>query len=402
MPAGGGLQRTRRGDCGAARGRCRTRPRRIARQECARAGVHVSRPGFAARAHGRRPLPRGADLPEGRSTRVPELLRSPLGGEDIRRLLWPSGETETARAAQPARPDAVHAARHVRDRVRPRPVVDVLGRHAAGARSATASANTWRRASRVCSRSAMRWRSSLRAGASSSRCPAGAMLAVLMGENELAAQLPADVTVAAVNGRAQCVVAGGTEAVAAFERALVDAGHHLQGVADLARLPLADDGPDPGGVRRGASAGHPAAAGDALRFQSHRHLAHRPGGDRSRVLGSSPARGRALRRRPRGASRQRRCQRRARPRRSRSRPDPEPARPTRVRERRHADHRGVDARPAGRADRRRDADDGAGIALDRRRHSRLGPGPRFPRAASCGAADLSLRAATILDRAGRR
>ncbi len=54
--------------------------------------------------------------------------------------------------------------------------------------------------------------------------PAGAMLAVFMSEDDLDARLPAGVTIAAVNGRTQCVVAGRTEAVAAFERALVTQG----------------------------------------------------------------------------------------------------------------------------------------------------------------------------------
>ncbi|HLM67452.1 MAG TPA: type I polyketide synthase, partial [Longimicrobium sp.] len=51
--------------------------------------------------------------------------------------------------------------------------------------------------------------------------PAGAMLAVFLPEAELLPRLPHAVSLAAVNGAATCVVSGPTEAVRAFEEALV-------------------------------------------------------------------------------------------------------------------------------------------------------------------------------------
>jgi amino acid adenylation domain-containing protein len=50
--------------------------------------------------------------------------------------------------------------------------------------------------------------------------PAGAMLAVALGERALGARLPAAVALAAINGSEACVVAGPTEAIAAFEQQL--------------------------------------------------------------------------------------------------------------------------------------------------------------------------------------
>ncbi|OXI15956.1 hybrid non-ribosomal peptide synthetase/type I polyketide synthase [Burkholderia sp. AU15512] len=54
--------------------------------------------------------------------------------------------------------------------------------------------------------------------------PAGAMLSVSIAEDELAAQLPPTLAVAAVNGPLQCVVSGPVDAVDAFAAHLHDAG----------------------------------------------------------------------------------------------------------------------------------------------------------------------------------
>jgi acyl transferase domain-containing protein len=54
--------------------------------------------------------------------------------------------------------------------------------------------------------------------------PAGAMLAVFLPESELLPRLPGDVSLAAVNGPATCVVSGPTEAVRSLEAALTADG----------------------------------------------------------------------------------------------------------------------------------------------------------------------------------
>jgi acyl transferase domain-containing protein len=54
--------------------------------------------------------------------------------------------------------------------------------------------------------------------------PGGAMLGVFLAEADLLPRLPAGVSLAAVNGDTTCVVAGPTDAVAAFERSLDDEG----------------------------------------------------------------------------------------------------------------------------------------------------------------------------------
>jgi malonyl CoA-acyl carrier protein transacylase len=54
--------------------------------------------------------------------------------------------------------------------------------------------------------------------------PQAPMLAVMLSEAELLAQLPADLSISLINGPAHCVVAGPPESIAAFERTLTEKG----------------------------------------------------------------------------------------------------------------------------------------------------------------------------------
>jgi malonyl CoA-acyl carrier protein transacylase len=54
--------------------------------------------------------------------------------------------------------------------------------------------------------------------------PQAMMLAVMLPEEELLAQLPADLSVSLINGPSHCVIAGAPDAVAAFERTLTEQG----------------------------------------------------------------------------------------------------------------------------------------------------------------------------------
>ena len=97
--------------------------------------------------------------------------------------------------------------------------------------------------------------------------PAGAMLAVTLDESEVAAGCPTGSSVATVNGPGTCVVAGET---AAGRRVRRQPGGRArsQAAAHLARLPLADDGADPGGVHR-ADGGGAAAPRRRMPFLSN-------------------------------------------------------------------------------------------------------------------------------------
>ena len=50
------------------------------------------------------------------------------------------------------------------------------------------------------------------------------MLAVMLPEEELLGQLPADLSVSLINGPSHCVIAGAPDAVGAFERKLTEQG----------------------------------------------------------------------------------------------------------------------------------------------------------------------------------
>jgi acyl transferase domain-containing protein len=65
-------------------------------------------------------------------------------------------------------------------------------------------------------------------GALMQALPDGAMLAVKLTESEILASLPADLSIAAVNAEAVCVVAGPHAAIAAFEENLNNRGIHVR------------------------------------------------------------------------------------------------------------------------------------------------------------------------------
>ena len=77
-------------------------------------------------------------------------------------------------------------------------------------------------------------------GALMQELPEGAMLAVMLTESELLAGLPADLSIAAVNAEAVCVVAGPHAAIAAFEETLNDSRDRCAALADVACLSFGD------------------------------------------------------------------------------------------------------------------------------------------------------------------
>ncbi len=80
--------------------------------------------------------------------------------------------------------------------------------------------------------------------------PPGAMLAVALGEGDLAPWLDDSLALAAVNGPRSCVVSGSREAVAALEKTAGGKEYRIARAEDLPRLPFRNDGPDPGRVRK--------------------------------------------------------------------------------------------------------------------------------------------------------
>ena len=86
----------------------------------------------------------------------------------------------------------------------------------------------------------------------------GAMVSVEAREEEVRPLLAAtrgEVSLAAVNGPRQVVISGDEAAVLALAAALAGAGPQDQAADGVARVPLAADGADAGGVRRGGAAG---------------------------------------------------------------------------------------------------------------------------------------------------
>jgi acyl transferase domain-containing protein len=152
-----------------------------------------------------------------------ERLRGPLGGEDIRTLCWPSSGEETVRAAelmdqtqytQPATFVIEYALARLLMSwgIAPQALIG----HSVGEYAAACIAGVFSLADALSLIAAR--------GRLIQSLPAGAMLAVFMSEEELSLRLPAGVTIAAVNARGQCVVAGAAGVVAPFERALVARG----------------------------------------------------------------------------------------------------------------------------------------------------------------------------------
>ncbi len=152
-----------------------------------------------------------------------EVLRAHLGGEDLRRLLWPRDAAESARADE-----LLHQTRYTQPAlfvieyalarlwmswgIVPR----VLTGHSVGEYVAACLAGVFTLADGLALIAAR--------GRLIQSLPAGAMLAVFASEAQLRAALPEGVTIASVNGRAQCVVAGRAEALAAFETVLTARG----------------------------------------------------------------------------------------------------------------------------------------------------------------------------------
>jgi amino acid adenylation domain-containing protein len=152
-----------------------------------------------------------------------DLLRAHLGGEDIRRLLWPTGAAETSRArnlldqTQYTQP-ALFATEYALARLWMSwgIVPQVLTGHSVGEYVGACLAGIFTLDDALALIAAR--------GRLIQSLPAGSMLAVLMSEDKLRAELRDGVTIAAVNGPEQCVVAGRTDAIAAFEAALVTQG----------------------------------------------------------------------------------------------------------------------------------------------------------------------------------
>ena len=89
--------------------------------------------------------------------------------------------------------------------------------------SVTAWASTWPPASRGCLLEDALRLIAVRAKRVN-ELPQAVMLAVMLPEEELLGQLPADLSVSLINGPSHCVIAGAPEAVAAFERKLTEQG----------------------------------------------------------------------------------------------------------------------------------------------------------------------------------
>ena len=68
--------------------------------------------------------------------------------------------------------------------------------------------------------------------------PQGAMLAVMLPENELLPLLPEDLSISLINGPSLCVVAGPVAAVAEFEKTLNDTERHLSACSECPCLSL--------------------------------------------------------------------------------------------------------------------------------------------------------------------
>jgi phthiocerol/phenolphthiocerol synthesis type-I polyketide synthase E len=152
-----------------------------------------------------------------------ELLRAHLGGDDLRRLLWPRDAAEAALAG-----DLLHQTRYTQPALF---VVEyalarlwmswgiaptALTGHSVGEYVAACIAGVFTLADALALIAAR--------GRLIQSMPAGAMLAVFEPEAELRTALPEGVTIAAVNGRSQCVVAGRSEPIAAFAAALAARG----------------------------------------------------------------------------------------------------------------------------------------------------------------------------------
>ena len=132
------------------------------------------------------------------------------------------------------------------------------------------------------------------------------MIAVPLPEAEVRAAAARPLSLAAVNAADECVVAGAADG----DRGARRARSRRRGVTDAAdparrrRAQLAArsrSSPSSRGRRRRRA----VAADDALHVEPHRDVDHRRAGDRPAVLGRSPPRHGALRRRPRDHARRR-------------------------------------------------------------------------------------------------
>ncbi len=129
------------------------------------------------------------------------------------------------------------------------------------------------------------------------------MLAVPLPEADVVPLLGGELSLAAVNRPALCVVAGPTPAVEALRERLAARGIDGRRLHTSHAFHSRDDGADPGAVRRAGAQGQPGAAAPAVPVERHRHLDPPRGGDRPGLLGAHIRGTRALRRRRRRAAR---------------------------------------------------------------------------------------------------
>jgi malonyl CoA-acyl carrier protein transacylase len=152
-----------------------------------------------------------------------DLLRAHLGGQDIRRLLWPAVGTETARArellddTQYTQP-AIFVTEYALARlfISWGLVPQILMSHSVGEYVAACLAGVFTLADALALVAAR--------GRLIQSLPEDAMLAVLASEEALRGRLREGVALAAGNGAAQCVVAGRPDAIAVLEASLTARG----------------------------------------------------------------------------------------------------------------------------------------------------------------------------------
>ena len=109
----------------------------------------------------------------------------------------------------------------------------------------------------------------------------GASLSVRVSEERTKGLLvdDAQLSIAAINSPALCVVSGPLPSIEALEKRLEAESIAFSAAAHLARLPFADDGPHAGCLRGGSPQDKASSANDPLCLRRHRHMDHGCGGN---------------------------------------------------------------------------------------------------------------------------